>query len=300
MPRNPLRGFVRRKSSGNLLDTQQPEEPAQSAVSTFKVLERPNGATFPRTTAQRPMSAMPFGQFKGKSTDDLRHLGTSAANRSVSSVQNCTGNGILKHSRGSAITTNSGSSGYYDTSSSSARYSSSSTLPSSFDQEHEQGQEELFPVKDSKQTHQNNVLPQAQASAGAANPSFSSRATKAMGFGFGAKKKQDLAATTTQSQKQDLAATTTQSQPIPALPDHVAVLDRATTISSYASTAVPPRLDGHVGNADYFSTGFDNMFEGLAEARSQIPLPPPSHAHGGYMRSVRSKCGCRQSSIYAV
>lgn len=278
MPKNPLKNFTRRKSSGNVLDLQS-EQSSQPAVSSFKVLERPNGGIDRRTSSQRPLSAMPFGQSKGKSTEDLRHLGTSANNRSVNldTPQTHPINSPLKLSRGSGTTTLSGSSGYYDTSSSSARYSSSSTLPSSFDQENDPAHDELFPPKGVKQVYQNNVLAQAQASAGAPKEPWNARASRAMSFGL--RKKQDSPPTTMQSEVID---------PIPALPDNAAIRDRATTISSYASTAVPPRLEANLGSAD-FSSDFGNMFEGLAESKKELPLPPPPRAHGGYLRSVRSK-----------
>ncbi|KAL1304955.1 hypothetical protein AAFC00_003865 [Neodothiora populina] len=249
MPKNPLKGFARRKSSGNVLDLQA-EQPATPAGSSFRVLERPH-AVERRTSAQRPMSAMPFGQ-KGKSTEDLRHLGTNT-------------------NRGSGTTTLSGSSGYYDTSSSSARYSSTSTLPSSFDQENETTADDLFPAKTSHQVSRSEV----QAAHGAIPhpPSFSARASKAMSFGM--KKKQS----SPPMMEEEVIET------VPALPDNAAIRDRATTVSSYASTAVPPRLEASLGASD-FSSDFGNMFEGLGDPKKEsLPLPPPPRVHGSFMRS---------------
>ena len=275
MPKNPLKGFARRKSSGNVLDLQS-EQPAHSS---FRVLERPDKITpngvDRRTVSARPLSAMPFHQRKGKSSEDL---GGSTNNRSVNTKTKQPRTSVwgLKRGRGSGTTTlSAGSSGYYDTSSSSARYSSTSTLPSSVDQEHEQAQEELFPAKDdhiySSQTHQPFAAP-----TGAPNPSFSSRASRAMSFGL-------------KSRRPNSQATTPEpTEQIPTLPDHAAIRDRATTVSSYASTAVPPRLEASVGSSD-FSSDFGNMFEGLGDSKKEMPLPPPPRAHGGYLRSVRSK-----------
>lgn len=73
--------------------------------------------------------------------------------------------------------------------------------------------------------------------------------------------------------------------PVPDMPESSYVRDRATTISSYASTAVPPRLDANIGASD-FGSDFGNMFEGL-EAPSKRELLPPPPTLGGMPRSVR-------------
>ncbi|KAF1355380.1 hypothetical protein BDV97DRAFT_103735 [Delphinella strobiligena] len=242
MPKNPLKGFARRKSSGNVLDIQA-EQPASSAQpvqgSSFRVLERPNGGIDRRTSSQRPLSAMPFMTSRGKSTDDLANMGTHAKN------------------------------------------SSSSTLPSSFDQENELAQDELsFPSKGAQvnQHQPNHKFHQnaSQATAGAPHPSFSSRASRAMSFGL--RKKPESPAGLAQVPEPEL-------EPVPAIPDHAAIRDRAETISSYASTAVPPRLEANLGDADFSSDFGMNMFEGLGDPKKDTPLPPPPRALGGYVRS---------------
>lgn len=285
MPKNPLKGFARRKSSGNVLELQpeQPAQPAEAGASSFRVLERPNkvapNGIDRRTVSQRPVSAMPFVNSRGKSTDDLGRSNNRSVNTETAKPRhNLWG---LKRGRGSGTTTLSGSSGYYDTSSSSARYSSTSTLPSSLDQEHEQAaQDELFPPKGAQAQVYHNQHSQPHASAGAPNPSFAYRASRAMSFG---RKKQEPASPATETPEAPEAIPA-----LPDLPDNAAIRDRAMTASSYASTAVPPRLEANLGSSD-FSSDFGNMFEGLATSKKETPLPAPPRAHGGYMRSVRSK-----------
>jgi len=293
MPKNPLKGFARRKSSGNVLDSQ-PDPPEQPVQSSFRVLERPNKTTPDgvdrRTVSGRPLSTLPFHQSKGKSTEDLG----GSTNRSVNiETQTARPNFWgLKRGRGSGTTTLSGSSGYYDTSSSSARYSSSSTLPSSLDQEQEAAQDDLFPAKPAQTHHDqshatpganNPNPPQSQYSNSFhnPNPSFSSRASKAMSFGLKSKKPDSQVGIMTE-EPVDRVPT------LPDLPNNAAIRDRATTVSSYASTAVPPRLEANLGTSE-FGSDFGNMFEGLADSKKETPLPPPPRAHGGYLRSVRSK-----------
>lgn len=297
MPKNPLKGFVRRKSSGNILDLQaeQPGEsdPAAPASSSFRVLERPEKAgpngVDRRTVSQRPVSALPFHSSKGKSTEDL----SRSTNRSVPSEGSKTKNNFwgLKRSRGSGTTTLSGSSGYYDTSSSSARHSSSSTLPSSLDQEHEAAQDDMFSSKGAQaqsQLHYNQaqVPPQSYSPSGMPNASFATRASRAISFG---RRKTGSPAAEFDAASQAEAEAAEMVPALPDLPDHAAIRDRdrATTISSYASTAVAPRLEANLGQSDF--SDFGNMFEGLSNSTKETALPPPPRVVGGYLRSVRSK-----------
>lgn len=270
MPRNPLRGFARRKSSGNILEPQS-DQPAQPS---FRVLERerPNGFVR-RTSGPRPFSAMPFVSARGISTEDLGvNPNRCVVEQAVPSRQTTK---ELKRGRSSGTTTLSGLSGHYDTSSSSARYSSTSTLPSSLDQDHEVAQDELFPpIMARPQLSYDDQSP--QAAAGASNHSFASRAGRAMSFGL--KKKND-SPTPTQ--------TPPPTEPVPALPSHAAIRDRATTISSYASTAVPPRVESKLDSAD-LGSDFGNMFEGLGVSKNEEQILPPPRALRGYLRSVRS------------
>ncbi|KAH0253683.1 hypothetical protein KCU71_g22589, partial [Aureobasidium melanogenum] len=147
MPKNPLKNFARRKSSGNILDLPSESTSPPPASSSFRVLERPDkaatagnggypGGPVKRTSGGRPGSSILLNRRSDKSQEDL----LASANRSVlekSQARPYTVDGLLKLGRGSGGTALSGSSGYFDNSSSSARYSSSSTLPSSIEAEHE-------------------------------------------------------------------------------------------------------------------------------------------------------------------
>lgn len=267
MPKNPLKGFTRRKSSGNVLDLQ-PEVPAVPAVpvqSSFRVLERPNKAGFDggdKLHKRLSTFGSPAQHSRGKSAEDLG----ASTNRSVKPPRPHTIYGVLKEGRSSGGTTLSGSSGYYDTSSSSARYSSSSTLPSSLDAEHEADQDDLFPRKAA--TPVDHYKPSG-VGAHDASPSFAARAGRAMSFG--------------RNKHHVDASPVPAPPPVPSYPDNSFIRDRATTISSYASTAVPPRLDPNMQSSD-FGSDFGNMFEGLAGPKRDDVLPPPP-VLGGFARS---------------
>ena len=290
MPKNPLKGFARRKSSGNVLDIQPETAPPATAPapagSSFRVLERPSksaaggnpGGPVKRTNGPRPLSELPFGKTKGKSTDDL----LSAANRSVNSPNERphTIYGVLKRGRGSGGTALSGSSGYFDNSSSSARYSSSSTLPSSIEAEHEADQDELFPRKAANSSSNRS----SAASALPEPPSFSSRAGRAMSFGL--------------RSKQNASPAMAQTQQMPDVPENSLIRDRATTMSSYASTAVPPRIESNLQASD-FGSDFGNMFEGLGGSKKEEMLPPPP-VMGNFSRSVRRQSTYNQANTYQL
>ncbi|OQO08958.1 hypothetical protein B0A48_05848 [Cryoendolithus antarcticus] len=264
--------FVRRRSSGNVLEStaETVEEPVQSS---FKVLERPDkritfDGTDRRAQSQARLSQVrpfnsPIHNLRGKSAEDLG-AGTN---------------------RGSGGTTNSGSSGYFvDSSSASARYSSTSTLPSSLDQdrehrerERERDDDELFPKK--RATVPMHYTPSSPADHSLpAPPSFSSRASRA--FSFGLKSKQN------QQQLQQPAVYTPAgpSSPLNGIPQspmksHSPPRERAMTTSSYASTAVPPRLDAKpdLGATDFGSDFDTNMFSSIKADDSQHKaLPAPS------------------------
>lgn len=299
MPKNPLKNFARRKSSGNVLDIPSESTPPAPAGSSFRVLERPDkaapatagsggyavGANSNRTSGGRPGSAFLLNKKSGKSQEDL----IASANRSVpdkSQVRPHTIYGVLNRGRGSGGTALSGSSGYFDTSSSSARYSSSSTLPSSIEAEHEAEQEDLFPRKNANANATNASTPSNRSSA-ASNalpepPSFTARAGRAMSFGLRNK------------QNPSPGTMTAATAYMPDLPENSLIRDRATTMSSNASTAVPPRLDANLGSMSDFGSDFGmNMFEGLSSPRhtpasapkNEVVAPLPTHANFG--RSVR-------------
>ncbi|KAI4725418.1 hypothetical protein E4T49_06860 [Aureobasidium sp. EXF-10728] len=289
MPKNPLKNFARRKSSGNILDLPSESTSTAPASSSFRVLERPDkvattgnggypGGPVKRTSGGRPGSSILLNRKSGKSQEDL----IASANRLVpekSQARPHTVNGVLKLGRGSGGTALSGSSGYFDNSSSSARYSSSSTLPSSIEAEHEAENEDLFPRKTAANGNSNLSSNRSSAASNALPepPSFSARAGRAMSFGL--RSKQSASPGT-------MTATTAH---MPDLPENSFIRDRATTMSSNASTAVPPRLDANLGSMSDFGSDFGmNMFEGLSsprQAKSNVAAPQP--AHENYGRSVR-------------
>ncbi|GAM83439.1 hypothetical protein ANO11243_014270 [Dothideomycetidae sp. 11243] len=141
--RNPLKNF-RRKSAGNALDLQQPDNPVTPpAQSSFRVLERPEkGDSRDRSSTiilGRP-ATLPVQHPHAKSVDNLGY----------------------------------NNSGYYDTSGSSARHSSSSTLPSSLDAEHDP---DHAPAPQAQVPH--TIAP---ASVPEPPPSFAARAGRAFSF----------------------------------------------------------------------------------------------------------------------
>ncbi|CAD0111857.1 unnamed protein product [Aureobasidium uvarum] len=289
MPKNPLKNFARRKSSGNILDLPSESTSTAPASSSFRVLERPDkaatagnggypGGPVKRTSGGRPGSSILLNRKSGKSQEDL----IASANRLVpdkSQIGPHTVNGVLKLGRGSGGTALSGSSGYFDNSSSSARYSSSSTLPSSIEAEHEAENEDLFPRKTAANGNSNLSSNRSSAASNALPepPSFSARAGRAMSFGLRSKQS---------TSPGNMTATTAH---MPDLPENSFIRDRATTMSSNASTAVPPRLDANLGSMSDFGSDFGmNMFEGLSsprQAKSNVAAPQP--AHENYGRSVR-------------
>ncbi|KAI4756868.1 hypothetical protein E4T52_11179 [Aureobasidium sp. EXF-3400] len=285
MPKNPLKNFARRKSSGNILDLPSESTSPPPASSSFRVLERPDkaatagnggypGGPVKRTSGGRPGSSILLNRRSDKSQEDL----LASANRSVlekSHARPYTVDGLLKLGRGSGGTALSGSSGYFDNSSSSARYSSSSTLPSSIEAEHEADSEDLFPRKTATNGNSNLSSNRSSAASNALPepPSFTARAGRAMSFGL--RSKQSASPGT-------MAAATAH---MPDLPENSLIRDRATTMSSNASTAVPPRLDANLGSMSDFGSDFGmNMFEGLSSPKR---VAPPQPAYENYGRSVR-------------
>jgi hypothetical protein len=231
-----------------------------------------------RTSGGRPNSSILLNRKSGKSQEDL----IASANRSVpekSQARPHTVYGVLKLGRGSGGTALSGSSGYFDNSSSSARYSSSSTLPSSIEAEHEAENEDLFPRKAAANGNSNLSSNRSSAASNALPepPSFTARAGRAMSFGLRSK------------QNASPGTMTAATAHMPDLPENSFIRDRATTMSSNASTAVPPRLDANLGSMSDFGSDFGmNMFEGLSsprQAKSNMAAPQP--AHDNYGRSVR-------------
>jgi hypothetical protein len=83
-----------------------------------------------------------------------------------------------------------------------------------------------------------------------------------------------------------MAAVTAQ---MPDMPETSFIRDRATTMSSNASTAVPPRLDANLGSMSDFGTDFSmNMFEGLSSPRQATAnVAAPQATHSNFGRSVR-------------
>lgn len=267
-----IKNVFARRRSGNALDDTHPDAPPNQ--SSFRVLERNDKVTHsfdrppshlkPVRPFQSPLQQQQQQHYHHKSAEDLISAGVN---------------------RGSGGTTNSGSSGYYESSNTSARHSSSSTLPSSVDQEREQDPEEdeLFPVKKSATT---SMQPPTAARADDSlppPPSFSSRAARAFSFG----------------QKHNRRNSSTKdSPPIPPLPSNGAASqrdgidtshrDRSTTISSYASTAVPtkPDVSLRLSTTSFGGDDWGNMFDGIGKSRSKENLPAPSPPNmGGFHRT---------------
>ena len=304
MPKNVLKNpFGRRRSSGNALDIQ-PEEIVAPAQSSFRVLERPNKSqqSFDgadrrlqqnRLSQVRPFNS-PLQAVRGKSVDDLVGLG---ANRLVEDPAIGKQASRLIRLRGSGGTTNSnsGSSGYHESSAASARYSSTSTLPSSVDQEREPDEDDLFPrrTKTTPMYH----------SVGADNdeplpppPSFTSRATRALSFGLKNKRPESSKAPsipTSPIHENDVPTFNTRA--------YSPTRDRSMTTSSYASTAVPPRIEAKpdLGSSD-FGGDFGSMWDDHAKkAKDEDPLPLVPQI-GGFHRTVGSQGAVDDSDAYNV
>ncbi|KAH9844442.1 hypothetical protein Tdes44962_MAKER01475, partial [Teratosphaeria destructans] len=269
--------FSRRRSSGNALDIKP--EGASEGTSSFRVIDR-NEKTAQQLTSQarkpqpRPFNS-PLEQLRGRSVEDL---GLSSRSAKKSSL---VPDWALKRDRGSAGTTNSGSSGFYESSNASARYSSTSTLPSSVDQECEHEDEELFPRKTTRPMLRS--YNEADLDEPLRPPtSFSSRAARALSFGNKSNRPDP-------SPKGLPAVLQGHVDPVPPPPRHNPPLsphrDRSTTISSYASTAVPTKST-RIDSADLslggssFGDDFGSMFDSIGQSKSredlaQQPQPPP-------------------------
>ncbi|WPH03662.1 Hypothetical protein R9X50_00654500 [Acrodontium crateriforme] len=269
MPKNTiLKNFGRRKSAGNILDGTPDSPTTDAPSSSFRVIDRPakniqsfdtaDGRPSGKLSPTRPFNS-PLRALRGKSVDDL------GGNRwtSENPVEK------LKQDRGSGGTTNSGSSGYYPSSSASPRLSSSSTLPSSVDADRE---EELFPVRKAPVAPMNLTMTAVDAPAS----NFASRAARAFSFG---------------SQKNKSAQKSEDNiPPLPPLPNsrgnssgrHSPQRDRGMTASSYASTAVPSKMENFCLADTSFGgdEGFGEMFAsiGSLDRLSEGPTPPPAAA----------------------
>ena len=243
--RNPHKNF-RRKSSANLLDTDQ--------QSSFRVLERPE-----KSNARDWSSSFTHNQ--SKSVDNLsttlnRYGGDTAAPRH-----------ILRAHRGSGGTTSSLSSAVYDVSDSSVRYSSSTTIPSSLDAEQEQDQSPI-------EKHKTRPPLSGSTSAIETSTSFAARAGKALSFG----RKSSKPPASTQYSIPAIPTIPAREQPQIRPKSEASMRDRSFTTSSYASTAKPPRLDTHISPANFGEQedGFGNMFDGITNRESIAPSPGPS------------------------
>lgn len=268
MPKNPLKTFGRRKSSG----PDDTFETAAPTTSSFRVLERPNTINLNAgEPAQervkhvvRPFNS-PLVHLRGQSENEL---GLSV-NRSVQAIQTDP-HGSLMIGRGSGGTTNSGSSGHYDSSNASARHSSSSTIPSSVDVEKEPEDDELYPARVKTTPMYNsisNTSPTIKSESHPPPSSFTSRAARALSFG----------------QKHSKASSNSDNAPpLPPLAKHANSRsperrERATTTSSYASTA-KPEVNLNLSTTDFgseFGTFFDRPRSGFFDT----PAPPSAAYH---------------------
>jgi len=261
-----LKGFGRRKSSGNILDLPSPDEPSSTAApsSTFRVIERQDkkGVTYGAAAdrnASRPLNS-PIHALRGKSENDLSK---------GSSRPRVAGWPQTGATRGSGGTTNSGSSGYYDSSSASARHSSTSTLPSSVDPDRHPEEEELYAPRapaapgmyQTVSAGMEDLAPLPQP------PSFSSRAARAFSFG----------------NRKNSGRPSTDTKDVPPVPpvhqsDGESTRERAMTTSSYASTAVPSKPELNFGN-DFGGDFGSSMFDSLQKEAPPPPLPIAGSFH---------------------
>ena len=274
-----LKGFGRRKSSGNILDIEaEASAPAQQAgSSSFRVLERKDGkptygapVTRPERTSSRPFNS-PLHALRGKSADQLDLYPST----SVHNPRNNTRPGwpLNDNARGSGGTTNSGSSGYYDSSSASARHSSTSTLPSSVDQDHHhEQQEELFPVRKAATTGMYRTVAADPDEPPPPPPSFSSRAARA--FSFGNRQPRNSKET-----PPPVPVHTSSRPPTQPQRSQSPSRERAMTTSSYASTAVPTRSELTLTSPDFGNDDFSNMFDSLKKDAPALPPPTASAFH---------------------
>ena len=263
MPKNPLK-FSRRKSSGTAFeDVVEPSPPA--ATSSFRVLERPDKINLDGPYQSSPdrlrqpnrPSNSPLANVRGKSAEELG----VGLNRLVERPAPG-GDWLLNRDRGSGGTTNSGSSGYYESSSASARHSSSSTLPSSVDAEKEPDEDELFPRRTKTAPMYQTLTPNANDPP-PPPPSFTSRAARALSFGQKYKNGTNSVVPPPPPPMGAVRSLETSKSPR---------RERATTTSSYASTA-KPEVNLNISSSD-FGADFGSMFEAPRNDRYDTPLPP--------------------------
>lgn len=235
-----LPGKFRRKSSGNALEKQEappsfrviPRDEVQAAAET--------AANTKRMSLGRPLSSpkQPFQQ--PPSEEDS---GTSLRYNPGQDLALLCTNALSRGSEGSSAA-NSAISRVYDTSSS-ARFSSSSTLPSSTDAENEE-----FSKRKSIPT-----------------PTSDWRSFSFLGaartFKPGAKGHKLSTSVASEVDKGEISQEPSTGS--------LASRDRAMTTSSYASTAMAPKIDGDLGlGSTDFGSGFGDIFEGAGRRGSAI------------------------------
>ncbi|KAF2842722.1 hypothetical protein M501DRAFT_984921 [Patellaria atrata CBS 101060] len=275
MPINIKKAWVRRKSEGNALDQFD-----TTAPSSFRVLTRPEkenstdgSNSFTHLSGVRPFST-PLQQEGHSSLEDISlnsnrgSNGSSGANSALTRV--------------------------YDTSSSSARFSSSSTLPSSTD---------VDAIEDSyyRKTEPKQKFMMSDSR------TFSLRGA-AKSFGLAQKNHKTTDSFTSKyASNPTQAGTSTENEyfkenkALPRLPTDTMLdygssrntyggpRDRSTTESSYASTAVPPRVDGgEILPSTDFDSGFGDLFGGIGKTRNII-LEEPAPARQPHYTPARSE-----------
>ncbi|CAK4034496.1 Hypothetical predicted protein [Lecanosticta acicola] len=273
-----LKGFGRRKSSGNALEFDEPEAAVvPPGQSSFRVIERPEKRTQSTYGSQANVKFnSPLHALRGKSVDDLG----LAQNRSVTDRSKSNQPGwLLNGARGSGGTTNSGSSGHYDSSSASARYSSTSTLPSSVEQDRD---DELFaPVRKSQtQTpHATGMYHSVAANADSPPlpqpPSFTSRAARALSFGNNRSSK----ASSRDAPPMPPPHAATNGAPLYPQRSQSPYRERAMTTSSYASTAVPTKTELRLSVDAFGTDDFGSMFDSLKKDSPPAPAHPAGSFH---------------------
>lgn len=246
MPGKFLKGFPRRKSSGNVLDDVQDnsnnnQNSNRDSGSSFRVLARPNsqGRSLEHATAPRPMTNRP--QPPGKSSFELD-------NEDLFSV--------VRHdapNRGSGGTANSLSTAQNDSAASSARLSSSSTNPSSV---------ETNSARNAKPPGQRSYDDIPAPPPAASRSGFLKNAGRTFSFGINRNSSREI---------NDLP-------PIPPIPSDKSrrstvtnSRDRAMTASS-VTTATAPRLDDSSFSIKESDDDFGNMFAGIQHKSSRENL----------------------------
>lgn len=249
MPSLFTKGLARRRSSGNALDDiTTPTE----GGSSFKVLDR---SEVNRQSAEPKGFAKISGSRPFSSERQQSYDGGAGSNRYGGPVDWLKQDNTQRNSRGS-----DGSSGKnsvnYDSSSLSQRFSSSSTLPSSADPE----------------TNDDSYRRPTTSKKDSKDGGFSIRNVRT--FTFGGKKDTGSPNSRPEAYPQE-EPSRSDSPP--------RMRERAMTTSSYASTAVPPKIESKldVGGSD-FGSGLGDLFSGFGKRRSRnlddVPMLPPQPA----------------------